>query len=66
MKIQNEIYGVYSFDHHMTFIMEDVYGVTDDDKIVPISTEVKGFYYGEPNDKDIKTFYNNTKISFNE
>lgn len=56
-----EIDAAYSEKHDITFILEHVY---IDDEIV--STEVKGFYYGEPteentarfNDGDLKAIFN--------
>lgn len=47
------IYTVYAETHDITFIMEDTF--TNDGE--PVSTEVKGFYYGEPCDDDTQTFY---------
>lgn len=52
-----EVYGVYAPEHDLTFIMEETYN--DDGE--PVSLEVKGFYYGEPNDECNKTFYNDLK-----
>ena len=47
-----EIYTTYAPDTDITFIMEDVY---NGDELV--STEIKGFYYGEPNTDDTKHYY---------
>jgi hypothetical protein len=58
--MKKEIYGVYAPDHDLTFIMEEC--ITRDNE--PISLEVKGFYYGEPNDYDNQTFYGDYKADF--
>ena len=58
--MKTEIYGIYSKEYDITFIMEEKF--TDDDS--PISLEVKGFYYGEPDDEANKTFYNDLKAEF--
>ena len=50
------IYETYSPDTDMTFILEDTF--KDDDLI---STEVKGFYFGKPNDEYTKQFYGKMK-----
>lgn len=47
--MKTELYTVYSPEGDMTFIMEDTYEGED-----LKSVEVKGFYFGEPN--DIETF----------
>lgn len=54
--MRTEIYTAYSNESDMTFIMEDIY---KGDNIV--STEVKGFYYGEPKDKYTKEYYGELK-----
>lgn len=56
------VYGVYAPDHDLTFIMEEC--ITRDNE--PISLEVKGFYYGEPNDYDNQTFYGDYKADFSD
>lgn len=50
------VYGVYASGEDMTFIIEDTW---ENDKL--ISTEVKGFYFGKPNETGTKTFYGNLK-----
>lgn len=50
------VYECYSSDGDMTFIMEDIW---DNDELV--STEVKGFYFGEPNEKCTEIFYGKLK-----
>ena len=52
--IQTSIYTVYSTEADITFIMQDIF---DGSTKECISTEVKGFYYGEPND-NLTTEYN--------
>ena len=48
------VYTVYAPTADMSFILEDTF---DNDGEL-ISTEVKGFYFGEPDDEDTRTFYN--------
>ena len=55
-----EVYTTYAQDTDITFIMEDVY---DNNKNL-VTTEVKGFYYGVPNEKDTKEFYGDLKAIF--
>lgn len=52
--MNKEIYGMYCPDYDITFIMEEVRTEKGG------TLEVKGFYFGEPNDEDNKTFYNDT------
>lgn len=59
--IIHNVYEVYSEAHNMTFIMEDVYDEALDYRI---STEVKGFYYGEPNNEATKSFKGQLKAEF--
>lgn len=54
-----KIEAVYSEEADMTFILEEVY---EDEEIK--STEVKGFYYGKPNEKDTKEFYGSLKAKY--
>ena len=56
---RKEIYDCYSPSGDITFIMEDTY---KNGEIV--STEVKGFYYGEPDEKSTKDFYGKRKAKF--
>lgn len=58
--MKKEIYGVYSNEADMTFILEDVY---DDDGEI-LSTECVGFYHGEPNDEDNAYFTGKLKAEF--
>lgn len=50
------IYEIYASNDDMTFILEDTWENGEH-----ISTEVKGFYFGEPNETCTKTFYGNLK-----
>lgn len=59
--MRSEIYEVYSNAYDMTFIMEDVYNCEN-----LISTEVKGFYYGEPNDQATLNFNGCIKANYEE
>ena len=58
--MKKEIYTCYSENADITFIMEEI---TDDDGEL-ISQEVKGFYYGEPDEENIKLFYGSLKAEF--
>lgn len=49
--MKEEIYTVYASNDDMTFIMKDTF---DGEEIK--STEVIGWYYGEPNDEETKYF----------
>ena len=57
---KREVYGMYAPSYDITFIMEEYF--TDDG--VPISLEVKGFYYGEPNEYCNKEYYGDLKADF--
>lgn len=57
--IRDEYYMVYSPDGDMTFIMKDTFKNDE-----PISTEVVGFHYGEPDEDSIKDFKNKPKATF--
>lgn len=46
MAIVEEIVATYAPDMDMTFILRETYS---DEQNIWISTEVVGFYYGEPN-----------------
>ena len=58
--MKTKIFGIYCREHNITFVMEKVF----DNEDKPVSLEVKGFYYGKPNNNDIKTFYNDYKADF--
>lgn len=53
------VYGVYSADNDITFVMVDVW---EGNEI--ISTEVTGFYFGEPSKESTKYFNGKTKAIF--
>lgn len=54
-----KVYTVYSNTEDITFILEDteLYGNV-------ISTEVKGFYFGEPDEKATEQYYGSLKAEF--
>lgn len=54
--MKTKIYTLYSNEGDMTFIMEDTYKGNQ-----LVSTEVKGFYYGEPKDEYTKEYYGELK-----
>lgn len=56
---EKKIYTCYASKDDITFIMEDTY---KDGKV--ILTEVKGFYYGEPEEEATKQFYGDLKATF--
>lgn len=60
--MKTEVYGMYAPNYDITFVMEEKF--TDDDE--PVSLEVKGFYYGEPNEYCNKTFYGDLIAHFND
>lgn len=57
--MRTEIYTIYSKESDITFIMEDIY-ISE----TLISTEVKGFYFGEPKDEYTKEYYGELKADF--
>ena len=57
--MRTEIYTTYAHDTDITFIMEDVWNGEE-----LVSTEVKGFYFGEPSEENTKTFYGGLKAEF--
>lgn len=56
---KKEVYTCYSPETDITFIMEDIYKNNE-----CISTEVKGFYYGETTEENTKEFYGKLKAEF--
>jgi hypothetical protein len=56
------VWTVYSQEGDMTIIFEDVVLASDED--VVISTEQKGFYFGEPIEELTNLYYGKTKIDF--
>lgn len=51
--MRREVYGIYQKEYDLTFVMEEKF--TDSGE--PYTLEVKGFYYGEPDEEATKTFY---------
>lgn len=60
MRYTNKIYGIYSKEHDITFVMKEVFDSVGE----PLSLEVVGFYYGEPNDRDNRLFCGDRKAEF--
>lgn len=58
--MKKEIYTTYAPDTDITFIMEDTYN-KDNELIL---TEVKGFYYGKPNEENTEMCYGDLKADF--
>ena len=58
--MNREVVGAYVPGLDITVIVEDLY----DDNGNPLSTEIKGFYYGEPSTQDNETFYGSLKATF--
>lgn len=56
-----DVYSVYSEEGDMTFIMEDIIDKTNESFI---SSEVKGFYFGRPSNKDDQYFYGKLKATY--
>lgn len=54
------VYGVYSEEYDMTTIYKDIFRPNDS----LASTEVVGFYFGEPNDEDTDTFTGSLKTVY--
>lgn len=57
--MKKTVYTVYAKDSDITFIMEDTF---EEDKCV--STEVKGFYWGEPDDRFTEEYNGETKAEY--
>jgi hypothetical protein len=55
-----KVFEVYSGEHDITTIFRDEYNFTGD----LVSTEVVGFYYGQPNQEDTKIFTGKLKADF--
>ena len=53
--------GIYASSDDITFVMEEKFA--DDGE--PYSLEVKGFYFGEPDEQSNKRFYNDLIAKFN-
>ena len=58
---RNMVYNAYSDAQDITFIMQDTINVRANNCI---STEVIGFYYGEPNREDNRKFSGKLKAEF--
>lgn len=56
-----EIFGAYSEHHDLTTIFKDTYRCANS---TLVSTEVIGFYFGAPCDKDTETFSNSLKAVY--
>ena len=54
-----EIITTYAPDTDITFILIETYQNED-----PISTEVVGFYYGQPNEEDTERYIGNLKAEY--
>lgn len=58
---RTEIYPVHNSRNDITFIMEDVYKGNDE---YLVSTEIKGFYYGNPDEESNRKYYGKLKANF--
>ncbi len=56
---ERKIYTVYSENGDMTFIMRDIYVNGE-----PKSTEVIGFYFGEPTEENTTLYTGSLKAEF--
>lgn len=54
------VFGSYNRNADVTVIVEEVYSPDGE----PISTEIKGFYFGEPDEESNKTFYGKLKATY--
>lgn len=54
-----KIYTTYAPSEDITFILEDSWNGTG-----VITTEVKGLYFGEPNEEATKEFYGKLSLDF--
>ena len=54
------VFGSYNRNDDVTVIVEEVYSPDGE----PISTEIKGFYFGEPDEESNKTFYGKLKTTY--
>jgi hypothetical protein len=60
IKSVTEIRAVYHPNEDMTFILKETTSAEGD----PISTEVVGFYYGEPDEESTKHFIGKLKAEY--
>jgi hypothetical protein len=58
-----EIETAYSPETDMTFILKETIKIVNGEEEC-ISTEVKGFYYGEPDEDATKEFYGKLKADY--
>lgn len=61
MLINQVLYTIYSHEADVTFIMRDTF---DENTNECISTEVTGFYYGEPNARLVEKYNGKLKAEF--
>lgn len=59
--MKKELWGAYSSTADITFVLEETYNENGD----LISTECKGFYYGEPSEEDNEYFNGKLKAEYN-
>ena len=59
-EMKTMVYTTYSEDTGITFILEDA--VNDGNDV--ISTEVKGFYHGAPDENNTKEFYGKLRAEY--
>lgn len=60
MSKNKKIYTIYTPNDDITFIMEESYN----GKEQLIALECKGFYFGEPDERSTRAFYNDYKAEF--
>lgn len=63
-ELKKNIYEVYSEGSEMTIIMEDTYIEEPGYENQIISSEVKGFYFGEPNPENTIKFHGSLKAEY--
>lgn len=59
MKTTTKVYQGYSDELDITTIFEDTL-IADE----VVSTEIKGFYYGRPDNEGLESFYGKSKATF--
>lgn len=63
--IKKEKYGVYQENYDITFIMEDIYTIDENNNINEIiSCECVGWYHGEPSEENNEYFTGKLKATF--
>ena len=60
IKYVTEIQTAYSKEADMTFILKEITSADGN----PLSTEVVGFYYGEPNERDTRNYLGHLKAEY--